>query len=128
MLENSKIAPTIPVTNLDRAKDFYGKKLGLESAGKDPVGGMYFKSEQGDMLYVYERPGTPSEHTLASFQVPDVEKMVDDLRKEGVKPEEYDLPEQNIKTENGIAEVGGMKAAWIKDPDGNILAINTERR
>jgi hypothetical protein len=25
--------------------------------------------------------------------------------------------------ENGIATGGGAKAAWFKDPDGNILAV-----
>ena len=38
--------------------------------------------------------------------------------------EEYDMP--GLKTVNGIAEIGGVKGAWFKDPDGNILAIDQE--
>jgi hypothetical protein len=30
--------------------------------------------------------------------------------------EEYDLP--GLKTVNGIAELGGMRGAWFKDPEG----------
>jgi hypothetical protein len=35
--------------------------------------------------------------------------------------EEYDLP--GLKTVNGIAELGGMRGAWFKDPEGNILSV-----
>jgi hypothetical protein len=35
--------------------------------------------------------------------------------------EEYDLP--GLKTVNGIAELGGIKGAWFKDPEGNILSV-----
>ena len=48
-----------------------------------------------------------------------------DLKSKGVQFEDYDQP--GIKTENGVvtSEEGGktMKAAWFKDPDGNILNI-----
>jgi hypothetical protein len=37
--------------------------------------------------------------------------------------EEYDLPD--LKTVDGIASVGDVRAAWCKDPDGNILAIES---
>jgi hypothetical protein len=39
------------------------------------------------------------------------------LKRRGVKFEEYE------GTKNGIATGGGAKAAWFKDPDGNIMAI-----
>jgi hypothetical protein len=28
-----------------------------------------------------------------------------------------------LKTVNGIAELGGMRGAWFKDPEGNILSV-----
>ena len=46
---------------------------------------------------------------------------MDDLRKRGVKVEEYDLP--GLKTENGIADLGFALAAWIVDPGANALGI-----
>jgi hypothetical protein len=36
--------------------------------------------------------------------------------------EEYDMP--GLKTVNGIAELGGEKGAWFKDPEGNILSVS----
>ena len=43
------------------------------------------------------------------------------LREKGVEFEEYDMP--GLKTTAGVAESGGMRSAWFKDPDGNILAL-----
>jgi catechol 2,3-dioxygenase-like lactoylglutathione lyase family enzyme len=51
----------------------------------------------------------------------DVEAAVADLRAKGVTFEEYDLP--GVKTVNGIAELGGTRGAWFKDPEGNILSV-----
>jgi hypothetical protein len=28
-----------------------------------------------------------------------------------------------LKTVNGIAELGGIRGAWLKDPEGNILSV-----
>ena len=41
----------------------------------------------------------------------------------GVKFEDYDIPEMGLKTTNGVAELGGMKSAWFKDTEGNILNL-----
>jgi hypothetical protein len=53
--------------------------------------------------------------------VRNVEAMVADLRGEGVAFEDYDLP--GVKTVNGIAELGDIRGAWFKDPEGNILSV-----
>ena len=53
--------------------------------------------------------------------VADVEAAVAELRDKGVRFEEYDLP--GLKTVNGIAELGGTRGAWFKDPEGNILSM-----
>jgi hypothetical protein len=44
-----------------------------------------------------------------------------EMREAGIAFEEYDLP--GLKTVEGVAEIEGVKSAWLKDPDGNILAI-----
>jgi hypothetical protein len=53
--------------------------------------------------------------------VDDVERAVADLRSRGVELEEYDVP--GLKTVDGIAELGYERAAWFRDPDGNILSV-----
>jgi len=64
-----------------------------------------------------------SRATVAAFVVGDLDAVVASLRERSVVFEEYDLP--GLKTENGIAAVGSVRAAWFKDPDGNILAVGT---
>jgi hypothetical protein len=47
---------------------------------------------------------------------------VDELKKRGVRFEQYDLP--NLKTdEKGIMRGNGPTIAWFKDPAGNILSV-----
>lgn len=123
MLENYPICAILPTQDLARARDFYIGKLGLQEAEEKAPGGLMLKAGQGTMLYIYERGPSPAEHTQAGFNVDDIESVVDKMIAAGVKFEQYsDGP---IKTsDRGIAELDGVKAAWFRDPDGNILAIN----
>ena len=56
--------------------------------------------------------------------VDDIEAVVAELDRRGVLFESYDMP--GLKTDsNHIAEIpDGPKAAWFKDPDGNIIAVS----
>ena len=56
-----------------------------------------------------------------AIDVEDVERAVKDLQAQGVRFEEYDTP--MLKTVDGIADVGGTKAAWFKDSEGNLIAL-----
>ncbi len=44
-----------------------------------------------------------------------------ELRARGVKVEDYDTT--GLKTEDGIADIGFARAAWIIDPGTNALGI-----
>jgi hypothetical protein len=46
---------------------------------------------------------------------------MDSLRGRGIVFEEYDLP--GLKTDRGVVKIGAYKAAWFKDPDGNVLSL-----
>jgi predicted enzyme related to lactoylglutathione lyase len=124
MLTNSMVTPTIPVIDLKRSADFYENMLGLKpSETKMEEASMMFDAGGGSKLYLYQREPSPSEHTLASFKVDDIETIVDELSQNGVMFEHYDMP-NGIKTDDkGIATMGNSKSAWFKDPDGNILGI-----
>ena len=77
-----------------------------------------------DRLLLYKSSYRRGETTYASFFCEDVEGAVRELRGKGVKFEEYDFP--GLKTENGIATTGELKLAWLKDSEGNTLAISNE--
>jgi predicted enzyme related to lactoylglutathione lyase len=125
MLANSPIRPTIPVVDLDRAKRFYETTLGVKpiSANNDNTSGIaIFECGDGTLMELYQRGPSKADHTVATFEVSNIEEEVNMLRGNGVNFEEYDVPE--IKTQNGIATQGSVKAAWFKDSEGNILCIH----
>jgi catechol 2,3-dioxygenase-like lactoylglutathione lyase family enzyme len=121
MLDSGKAVPTIAVSDLDRARKFYEETLGLKPMD-ERADGVRYQTGGGTWFLVYptQFSGT-NKATYMSFEVDDVEAAVKELRDRGVTFEEYDFP--GLKTVNGIAEIEGVKAAWFKDLDGNILAI-----
>jgi len=127
MLNRARITAIVPVSNVEAAIRFYGETLGLELVERrdDLPENREAEFRAGDgTLLAYESSGAgQSRHTVAGFRVDDVDAVVPALRERGVVFEEYDLPD--LKTVDGIAEAGGVRAAWCKDPDGNIIAIET---
>lgn len=121
LLSSARINATVAVKDLEKAKEFYTKTLGLEILLDEPEG-VEFQCGAGTVLGVYPSSfaGT-AQNTVAQWFVDDVEKVVEDLRGRGVTFEDYDMP--GLKTENGIASLGEYRVAWFKDPDGNILAV-----
>ena len=119
-LADWSLGTTIPAKDLDGTRRFYQDVLGAQVVTEDPGGIIYRSGDSYFSLYPTEFAGT-AQHTLGAFAVGDVEAAVADLRGKGVRFEDYDLP--GLKTVNGIAELGGTKVAWFKDPEGNILSI-----
>jgi catechol 2,3-dioxygenase-like lactoylglutathione lyase family enzyme len=124
-LSDSRIAPTIAVSDMDRAKAFYEGALGLSGGRDEDDGGHTYPCGGDTEIHVYPSPGNAgaSGGTLASWTVENVEQTVDELIAKGVTFEQYGEP---FNTDaKGIARLGGEAIAWFKDPDGNILAIGT---
>jgi catechol 2,3-dioxygenase-like lactoylglutathione lyase family enzyme len=126
MLSDAPVCPILPVTDLEVADDFYTQKLGLKPYGDHQAieGIRMYEAGKNTILTTYERPAVKVEHTQAGFMVGDLESVKVDLEGRGVKFEDYDLP--GLKTTNGVAEMGGVKSAWFKDPFGNILVLNQQ--
>jgi catechol 2,3-dioxygenase-like lactoylglutathione lyase family enzyme len=115
-------AATLPVSDHERAKAFYGETLGFELEEDTPGGTMYKVGSSHVFVYPSQFAGT-NQATAATFLVDDLESAVAELKGKGVTFEEYDFP--GLKTVDGIAELEGERGAWFKDPDGNILAVAT---
>jgi catechol 2,3-dioxygenase-like lactoylglutathione lyase family enzyme len=127
MLDNARITAIVPVSNIEAAIEFYESALGLrldERRDDLPTNREAELSAGSGNLLLYESVGAgQSRHTVAGFRVDDLDTVVAAVRARGVTFEEYDLPD--LKTVDGIASVGDIRAAWCKDPDGNILAIES---
>src|SRR5262245_49181162 len=119
MLQNSPLYAYIPVRDVGRARRFYEGKLGFKPKRED-AGGVVYEFGNATACFLYPTPNAgTSKASQAFWQVEDILREVDELRKRGVKFEEYNQPD--MRTENGIFTGGGARAAWFKDSEGNIL-------
>jgi catechol 2,3-dioxygenase-like lactoylglutathione lyase family enzyme len=112
------------VDDIQKAKDFYGRTLGLEVSESNDVLELHIAG--GSQILVYPKANhAPATFTILNFPVDDVERAVDDLTKRGVRFEIYN--ESDLQTdEKGIFHGGGPKIAWFTDPAGNILSVIEE--
>ena len=121
MLQKAPMYAYIPVKDLARARQFYEEKVGLRPKD-EKAGGVVYEFAQHTACFMYPTPNAgTSSASQAFWQVDDVEREVAELKRRGVKFEEYDMPQ--LRTDNGIATGGGAKAAWFKDTEGNIMAL-----
>ncbi|HEV8419835.1 MAG TPA: VOC family protein [Actinomycetota bacterium] len=120
MFEKATAHATIAVTDIDRAKKFYGEILGFEVMDDRSDGVTYKTGQTWFLVYPSQFAGT-NKATYMSFEVDNVDTAAKELKDRGIVFEEYDMP--GLKTVDGIAEIQGVKGAWFKDPDGNILAV-----
>jgi catechol-2,3-dioxygenase len=123
MLKDTQAVATIGVKKLDNAKKFYEGVLGFKSTpGGEEHEGVAVYDSGGSKLFVYQsdHAGT-NKATAATWVVDDVDGTVKTLKGHGVNFEHYKFPETRLEADVHVS--GKMRAAWFKDPDGNILAI-----
>ncbi|HTI65555.1 MAG TPA: VOC family protein [Gemmatimonadaceae bacterium] len=124
MLGNAEVAATLAVMDIDRAKRFYEGRLGLTLSRGPQPGVLIFKVGRSSLVvYSSEFAGT-NKATAATWMVENVEATVKMLKAKGISFEHYDFP--GVTLHGDVHEMGESKAAWFKDPDGNILAIVSE--
>lgn len=117
MLADAMLVTTVAVTDLDRAKQFFGEQLEFSPLEVTPFS-VRFAAGKGTQFSV--RVGQPNiGQTVGHFEVDDIESVVRDLTARGVAFEEYESP----KTINFIAQIGPARGAWFKDPDGNVFGV-----
>jgi catechol 2,3-dioxygenase-like lactoylglutathione lyase family enzyme len=125
MLGGKEPMATVAVRDLNAAKKFYEGTLGLKPADSQEPEALTYEAG-GAKLLVYRSQYAGSNKATATTWVigNDMEKVVQGLRGKGVAFEHYNLPGLTVKGD--IHEGGGIKAAWFKDPDGNIHALVSE--
>ena len=121
MVKIKRVGAAIPAQDLGRARQFYEQKLGLKPSQEQPDGVLYMIGDTGFM--VFQSMGKASgNHTQMALDVDDFEDAVRELKRAGVKLEEYDLP--NFKTRDGVMDMpDGNKGAWFKDTEGNLIGV-----
>jgi catechol 2,3-dioxygenase-like lactoylglutathione lyase family enzyme len=122
MLGDKEAIATIGVKDIEAARKFYAGKLGLKQEPSAESEVLVCKSGSALILiYKSEYAGT-NKATVVTWAVgDDVQAVVQGLRNKGISFEHYDLPDTT--REGDVHVAGDIKAAWFKDPDGNILAL-----
>jgi catechol 2,3-dioxygenase-like lactoylglutathione lyase family enzyme len=118
-----RLSAVLCSTDLDRSQRFYEDLVGLTLSAETIKNHLLFECADGTTLLVYGRPGGNSaDHTQVRFWSDDVQRDVGELAGRGVIFEDYDFPA--LKTVEHVATTPGIgKSAWLKDPDGNTLAL-----
>ncbi|WP_379064409.1 VOC family protein [Mesorhizobium sp. UC22_110] len=122
MLANNNAAANIAVRDVKAARAFYQGTLGLEEVSHMDDDVVVLKSGE-TVLVVYrsEFAGTNKATSVTWAVGPQIDDIVKELRSKGVSFEHYDMPGTTL---DGDIHVGhGIKVAWFKDPDGNILNL-----
>ena len=126
MLTRAPVMTMLPVKDLERARDFYVNKLGLEAEGL-AADGKFVLRASGTKLGLIPKPeGTKAEHTAVGFEVEDVAAEIKALKGRGIMFHDYDFP--GFKTVDHMIEIGTDRAAWFSDTEGNILCIHQDLR
>ena len=121
MLADKDAVATVAVKDLKAAKKFYGDILGLKPTPVPEPEVLNYKSGNSTVLVYKSQFAGSNKATSVTWIVDDVDATVKDLKAKGVAFEHYDFPGMTRKGDVHIA--GKSKAAWFKDPDGNILAV-----
>lgn len=123
-LSDCRVEAALAVSDLDRARRFYENGLGLSPGDEEQGVGVRYPCAEGTALFVYLAPDNAgrSTATLAGWSVDDLDATMEQLASRGVEFEQYDQP--GLATdERGVFDAGDFRAVWVKDPDGNTMAI-----
>jgi catechol 2,3-dioxygenase-like lactoylglutathione lyase family enzyme len=125
VLKDAEAVATIAVRDTAKAAEFYEGKMGLVK-GYSPEKSILVYNAGSTTLIVYpsQFAGT-NQATTVTWPVADVDGEVRALKDKGVTFEHYDMP--NMKLEGDVHVGPTNRAAWFKDPDGNIHAVVNKR-
>ena len=123
MLKNHDSSAIVAVSDLGRARDFYGNVLGLELAEEGAEEGVLVYRTGATQLVVYqsEFAGTNRANAVVWGVGEEIDAVVASLEAKGAAFEHY--PDIG-RLEGNVHRAGEAKLVWLKDPDGNILHIN----
>jgi catechol 2,3-dioxygenase-like lactoylglutathione lyase family enzyme len=122
MLAAKETMATVAVRDLNAARRFYEGTLGLKLTEAQEQEALTYQAGSAKILVYRSQYAGSNQATAATWLLgKDMEKVVLELRGKGVVFEHYNMPGLTLKGD--IHEGDGMKAAWFKDPDGNIHAL-----
>ena len=130
LLTNAPVFASFAVKDLEAAREFYARRLGLDVREDNQMGIFEIHSPDKSRVLVYPKPDhQPATFTVLNLQVPDIDQIVDSMTATGIKFEHYDT--DSMKTDaKGVVrgENNGPSIAWFRDPSGNIVSVMESTR
>ncbi len=124
VIANIPIQAVLPASDIERARNWYAGKLGLEPVSTNPFGDLLYEAGGVQFLvYQTELAGT-NQATAAGFRLENFDEVVAFLRSHGVTFEHVDFGEMGATVDGVITTPDGQKAAWFKDSEGNTFALS----
>ena len=124
MLKDHDSSAIVAVSDLERARTFYGDVLGLdqdESGAEDSVL-VYRTGATRLVVYQSDYAGTNQANAVVWGVGDEVEAIASALAAKGAEFAHY--PEIG-RLEGDVHHAGGAKLVWVKDPDGNLLHFHS---
>jgi catechol 2,3-dioxygenase-like lactoylglutathione lyase family enzyme len=123
MLASKNAMATIAVRDIPVARKFYEQTLGLTPSTTEGPGIILYRSGATNVVVYQSQFAGTNRATSATWGVgAEFDAIVRSLKEAGVKFERYELPQ--ARHDGDVHVIGSFKAAWFRDPDGNILHIN----
>lgn len=123
MLADADAVATVGVRDIAAARAFYGQVLGLREVGSEQSEVLFFESGRARIqVYRSEYAGTNGATAITWDVGERIGEIVAALKERGARFEHYSF--EGMRLEGDIHVGEGIKAAWLKDPDGNILNIS----
>ncbi|HTO27647.1 MAG TPA: VOC family protein [Devosia sp.] len=122
MLKDKDSSAIVAVSDIATARGFYVDTLGIDPVQDDQNMLVLQTGSTQLVVYVSDYAGTNRANAAVWGVGEELEAIVSALMGRGVNFEHY--PDMGMAYAGGIHSKGGFKAAWLKDPDGNILHIN----
>ncbi len=124
---------SLPVTELERSKEFYGEVLGLVEIERPPSDspGAWYRVGDGQLHLIVSDSSTFREGKAVdpqdihvALRVPSYSETRRFLHSKGFHPEADDEVKKTIENPRGTA---GWPQLYIMDPDRNVIELNAEQ-
>jgi catechol 2,3-dioxygenase-like lactoylglutathione lyase family enzyme len=125
MLKAFNSSAIVAVSDMERARAFYEQTLGLdviEGGGDAPL--VFRTGDTHLIVYPSEFAGTNRANAVVWGVGERIEAIAADLKAKGVTFEQYDI--DGATYQDGVHRMGDFRMVWFRDPDGNILHLNSE--
>jgi catechol 2,3-dioxygenase-like lactoylglutathione lyase family enzyme len=111
-----RVAPTIPVRDIDAALRFYQDVLGLEKVFEngDPVGFVIMAKDRAEVHLTRVKDHRPAVHNLMHIMVSDAQALHDRAEAAGAR------------IVKGLREAYGLRTFVVCDPDGNRIDVGQQ--